>query len=81
MVPLHTALEIVRSSFHIIEITKNLIIYHVRSTICINPAEYLIREDCNFLAIDWRTAQKPNYYTDVVESITETGLHTRYCHD
>jgi len=37
--------------------------------------QYLIREDCNFLAIDWRTAQKPNY-TDVVESITETGLHT-----
>jgi len=37
--------------------------------------EHLIREDCNVVIIDWRTAQKPNY-TDGIKSTTETGLHT-----
>ena len=44
------------------------------------PAEHLIREDCNVVIIDWRTAQKPNY-TDGIKSTTETGLHTRYCNN
>jgi len=37
--------------------------------------EYLLREDCNVIVIDWREVQSP-IYIDTIGTTTRTGLHT-----
>ena len=38
-------------------------------------AEYLARDDCNFIIINWLAIQHPPYYRDGVNNTLEAGAH------